>query len=193
MKFNRDKYHRRSIRLKEYDYAQCGTYFVTICTQHRECLFGDIVDGGMQLNEFGEIVRDECLKGIQEHFNNVSLDEYMVMPNHVHKIIIINSNCRGEVASPSLKTRNPLTKGGETPPLCHPTLGQIVAYYKYQSTKYINHIRNHPGMPVWQRNYYEHVIRNESEFHRIREYIINNPLHWDDDENNPANYRKADF
>ena len=78
-------------------------------------------------------------------------------------------------------------QGGETPPL-HRTLGQIVAYYKYQSTKEINRIRNTPGIPIWQRNYYEHIIRNENDLNRIREYILNNPLQWDNDENNPVNF-----
>jgi putative transposase len=117
----------------------------------------------MELNEYGEIA-EACLKGIPKHFNNVSLDEYIIMPSHIHKIIIINSNCRGEVASPPLNASIAIKQGGETPPLRNPLLGQIVAYFKYHAAKNINQTRNHPGMPVWQRNYFEHIIRNETSF-----------------------------
>ena len=110
------------------------------------------------------------------------------MPNHIHVIITIN-NCRGEVTSPSSPDTNAIKsikQGGETPPLPRKiTLGQVVAYFKYQSAKTINLIRNTPGAPIWQRNYYEHIIRDEEELHAIREYIRYNPLKWDEDAENP--------
>ena len=174
------------MRLPDYDYSSCGAYFVTVCTQNRECLFGEIIDGEMELNEYGSVVQ-EYLDIIQMHFPNVETDMTVIMPNHVHKIMIINSNCRGEVASPSLNVRNPLKQGGETPPLRDPLLGQIVAYFKYQTTKHINQNRNTPGLPVWQRNYYDRIIRNEIELHQIRKYIQNNPVHWDIGQVTPEN------
>ena len=125
---------------------------------------------------------------IPKHFENVQLDEIVIMPNHIHGIIVITEKnndftCRGEVTSPGGgKT------GGETPPLQKPvpTLGKIVAYYKYQTSKLINQSRQTPGLPVWQRNYYEHVIRNENSLNKIRQYIMDNPLNWPLDIENPA-------
>jgi putative transposase len=144
-KYNPDIHHRRSIRLKDYDYTQAGAYFITICTKDRV------------------------------------------------------NNCRGEVSSPfevsspELNAITSIQKGGETPPLHKHALGQFIAFYKYQTTKQINRIRSAPGMSVWQRNYYEHIIRNENELNRIRQYIIDNPFKWDIDENNPVNIPKLTF
>jgi putative transposase len=192
MKHDPDIHHRRSIRLQGYDYSQAGAYFVTVCTQGRECLSGDIVDGKMQVNDAGRMVRDIWHK-ITEHFPYVDIDECVVMPNHFHGIIVMcNDYCRGEVSSPIAVSPMPKIKqGGETPPLRRPTLGKIGAYFKYQSAKQINQIRNTPGYPVWQRDYYEHIIRNEEELTRIRRYIIDNPAKWSEDEDNPANIALA--
>jgi len=131
-------------------------------------------------------------------YPDIETDEFVVMPNHFHGIIVIrHDDCRGEVASPiavspipKTKQRGDIPEGGETPPLRRRTLGQIVGYFKYQSAKQINHIRNTPGVPVWQRNYYEHIIRSEEEMDRIRTYIIENPAKWAEDEDNPANMDK---
>jgi REP element-mobilizing transposase RayT len=191
-KYNPEIHHRRSIRLRDYDYSQAGAYFVTICAWNRECLFGDIVNGKIQTNEIGATVQG-FWNAIPEHFQHIELDEFIIMPNHTHGIIAIaNNDCRGEVSSPILKPDEIKTieKGGVTPPLQKHTLGQIVAYFKYQTTKHINQIRNTPGLPLWQRNYYEHIIRNEDELNRIGEYIINNPMQWADDENNPKNIKQ---
>lgn len=116
------------------------------------------------------------------------MHEFIIMPNHMHGIISIADDCRGEVSSPLLKTETKTIKeGGETPPLHKNirkyTLGQIVAYFKYQTTKDINELRGTSGIPLWQRNYYERIIRNEIELNKIREYIANNPLNWESDEN----------
>ncbi len=202
MRYNPEIHQRRSIRLKEYDYSQAGAYFITICTWNKERLFGNILNRNVELSSNGDITFQYWMD-IPNHFNNVGLDEFIVMPNHVHGIIM----CRGEVTSPFLKMDNSIkmggttqmdgetqmggtTQGGETPPLRKRTLGQIVAYYKYQTTKHLNQIRDTPGIPVWQRNYYDHIIRNEYDLHRIREYIINNPLQWDEDEYNPENLKE---
>ena len=220
-KYNPEKHHRRTIRLKGYNYSWQGAYFVTICTRDQECIFGDIIDREIRLNGYGEIVYGD-LQQISKYIENVELDYFIVMPNHIHAILIISGNaCRGGVSPPMHEMVNPIknsrmikmggtteknrigkqgdpqvnkkdritwaNQGGETPPLRR-TLGQIVAYYKYQTTKQINRIRNTPGIPVWQRNYYDHIIRNDYELNRIRQYILNNPLQWDNDENNPINF-----
>jgi REP element-mobilizing transposase RayT len=159
---NSNLHHRKSIRLKEYDYSEPGEYFVTMCTHNHECICGEIVNGEMRLNNAGKIV-EECWKGISQHFNQVKLDEYIIMPNHIHGIIAIcecNENSRGEVTSPLHKH----------------TLGEIIAYFKYQSTKMINQIQGKPGRRIWQRNYYDRIIRNEKELNAIRDYIYNNTL-----------------
>jgi len=152
-------YDRKNLRLTNYDYSQEGFYFVTICTHERAYLFGDVANGQMQPNQWGTIVK-ECWYEIPIHFSTVYLDEFVIMPNHVHGIIVM--------------------EGGETPPL-RPTLGQVVAYYKYQSTKQINILRNLQGTRIWQRNYYEHVIRNDKDLDQTRQYIQFNPLLWDED------------
>jgi len=135
---------------------------------------------------------------IPEHFSNAELDGFIVMPNHIHGIIMINTR-RGEVSSPigvSPPASNVITsiqKGGVTPPLHKHALGRFIAFYKYQTTKQINQIRSAPGMSVWQRNYYEHIIRNKNELDKIRQYIIDNPFKWNIDENNPVNIPKRSF
>jgi putative transposase len=152
---------------------------VTICTHRRACILGDVINSEMRLNEFGVIVNDYWNE-IPGHFLNVGIDVFIVMPNHVHGIIALTDNCRGGVSPPN--------SGGEaTSPLRKHTLGQVIAYFKYQTTKSINRIRNTPGTPLWQRNYYEHVIRNENDIGEIREYIVNNPLKWELDRENPKN------
>lgn len=149
----------------------------------------------MRLNEYGTVAGN-FWNSIPSHYPQVELDVFVIMPNHVHGIIVFNDTGRGEVTSPSsvvvtpFSKKKPTTKqGGETPPLQRNTLGQVLAYFKYQAAKEINRIRNTPRYPLWQRNYYEHIIRDENELNRIREYIINNPLQWTDDENNPANIK----
>ena len=175
-----EKLNRRSIRLPGYDYSQPGAYFVTICTQNRACLYGDIIDGKMQLNGLGIAVRS-CWEEIPMHFGNVSLDVQAVMPNHMHGIIILEEMLIVHGVGAGLP--RPYMGG-------RPTLGRVVAYYKYQSTKHINEIRATPGAPIWQRNYYEHVVRNEDDLNEIRQYIENNPTKWLEDENHPKNIRR---
>jgi len=201
-KFDPQKHRRRSIRLKGYDYSSEGAYFVTIVVQGRECLFGEIIDGEMHLNEYGEIVQtwwDE----IPIHFPNVELGAFVIMPNHVHGIIWIIDERRGEVLSPRYSPRyNPnknilnenvditTNQGGATPPLRNPTLGQIIAYFKYQSTKEMNRIETDRAITkFWQRNYYEHIIRDEKDLQNKTDYIESNPMLWDEDDDNPINQK----
>ena len=181
-----NNFNRRSIRLRNYDYSQAGAYFVTICCQDRQCYFGRIKNRKIELSIFGHIIKMNW-ENIPGHFKNVILDEYVIMPNHMHGIIIINGHRfnigRGEVTSPLPMPQSPLPMPRSllpmpqsSPWLKKPTLGQIIAYFKYQSTKQVNRLRNSPGTKLWQRNYYEHIIRNELEINRIRKYIFKNPL-----------------
>jgi putative transposase len=196
-KFDPKIHHRRSIRLKEYDYAQAGGYYITIVTWQRECLFGEIVNGEMMLNNRGEIA-NACWREIANHFQNVELGAFVVMPNHVHGIIFIVDR-RGAVLAPEENGEDKIsannkfigkTSGGETPPLRRPTLGQIMAYFKYQSTKRMNLLSN-TGVTTkfWQRNYYEHVIRDEQDLQNKTEYIQANPLLWEQDDENPSHIK----
>ena len=177
-KSRQTKESRRSLRLKGYDYSQAGAYFVTICTQNRACLFGHIADGQMVLNEYGKIVRDEWLKS-SEIRNEIELDEFVVMPNHFHGIawiVGVHEKCHNAV----------LGAHGRAPLRREPrSLGSLTAGFKSAVTKRINEIRRTPGVKLWQRNYYEHVIRDENELNSVREYIINNPAQWDTDRENP--------
>ena len=197
-RFDPQKHHRRSIRLKGYDYSSEGAYYVTIVTQGRECLFSEIIDGEMYLNEYGEIVQ-KWWNEIPIHFSILELGAFVIMPNHVHGIIFITTDRRGEAqnVSPCNDPNNNIQDayddetnnlGGETPPLRKPTLGQIVAYFKYQSTKEMNRIETDKAITkFWQRNYYEHIIRNEKDLQNKTDYIQANPLLWDEDNDNPQN------
>ncbi len=201
VKFDPKKHHRRSIRLRGYDYSQAGAYYITIVTWRRDFLFGDIVNQEMELSRYGEIVQ-KWWGEIPIHFPNVETGAFVIMPNHVHGIIFILER-RGTVSVPEdndakeifqdNKT-SPNLQGGETPPLRViqvPTLGQVVAYFKYQSTKEMNTVENAGTVTkFWQRNYYEHVIRNENDLQNKTDYIETNPLLWDEDDENPINLRK---
>jgi REP element-mobilizing transposase RayT len=189
-KFDPRKHHRRSIRLKGFDYSSEGAYYVTIIAQGRECLFGEIIDGEMHLNEYGKIVL-KWWNEIPIHFPNVELGAFVIMPNHVHGIIFIIDERRGNVLSPhenpNNNNLNANNQGGETPPLQKPTLGQIIAYFKYQSTKEMNKIETKNAITkFWQRNYYEHIVRNEKELQQKTDYILKNPSQWDEDVENPS-------
>ncbi len=198
MKFDPQKHHRRSIRLKGYDYTSAGAYYVTIVVQGRQCLFGEIDDGQMHLNKYGEIIQKWWAQ-IPVHFPNVELGAFITMPNHVHGILFIINDRRGEVLSPQISPRNEpdqnyniidpnltRTQGAVTPTQRKPTLGQIIAYFKYQSTKEINAMdRKGVITKLWQRNYYEHIIRNEQELQQKTDYILDNPSRWDEDQEYP--------
>lgn len=185
-----DSRHRRSIRLKGYDYTSPGAYFVTLVTRMRECLFGEITGGEMHLNMAGEIAREEWFK-TAELRDNVRLnpDEFVVMPNHVHGIIWIVEvddivgACDGARVVGAQRRCAPTKTAPNIPP--H-GLGAIVRGYKSAVTYRVNTMREIRGMPLWQRNYYEHIIRNEAELGRIQAYIQNNPIQWDADKLHPT-------
>ena len=185
---NSKKQRRNSLRLKGYDYSQPGAYFVTTVTWQREMLFGKVVNGEMALNEMGKIVQRWWYQ-IPKHFPNIELGAFVIMPNHVHGIIIITAG-RGAVSAPDEGLQ--IQQQGETTSPLHrknPTLGQIVAYFKYQSTKEMNALDGTGEITkFWQRNYHDRIIRNEGEMARIWDYIEANPANWDDDDENPRNW-----
>ena len=180
LKYNPDVHHHRSLRLRGFDYAEAGAYFVTICAQGRTCLFGDVVDGKMQLNEPGQIVHEEWLR-TESIRSEVKLDAFMVMPNHFHGVVVITTP-----APPVGRTSASVgTHGRASLQRAPKSLGSLVAGFKSSATKRINEARSTPGAPVWQRNYCERVIRNERELDAIRQYIVDNPEKWPEDKENP--------
>lgn len=177
MKYNPNKHHRRSIRLKGYDYSQSGLYFITICVKNNACLFGEIVNGVLLLNDAGKMVETEWTK-LPDRFKNIELHEFIVMPNHFHAILEIV----GATLMDAQNADEPVKK----------TVGDMVgAFQSIVTVEYIRGVKNNDWQPfdrkLWHRNYWEHIIRNEQSYQTISEYIINNPLKWDEDKFNPSN------
>ena len=177
VRYNPDRHRRRSIRLRQHDYSLGGSYFITICTHDRDCLFGDVVEGEMRLNPLGEIAREEW-HGSAGLRPGLALDTFVVMPNHVHSIvtIIAADDVGAHSNAPSRDTsfqRSPRS------------VATFIGGFKGAVTRRVNALRDTTGSQVWQRNYYEHVIRDEDEFQRIRWYIEDNPRRWSEDEYNP--------
>ena len=177
MEGNSEKYHRRSIRLKGYDYSQKGVYFITICTYKLEFPFGEIANGKMQPNACAQIVQaiwDE----LPSRYPEAKTDAFVIMPNHVHGIIVVGAI--HELPLQLISRR-------------HMLIPKLVGWFKMNTAKRINKIRHTPGIPLWQRNYWEHVIRSEDSLNNIREYIVNNPLRWHLDKQNPNRTGEDDF
>jgi REP element-mobilizing transposase RayT len=169
---------RHSIRLKGYDYAQAGGYFVTIVTQGRECFFGEIHNDKMILNDAGRMVK-AAWEALPQRFPNIGLDIFKVMPNHLHGIVVIHD----DPVVPALSSRATTRVA--------PTLGDIVGAFKSITThEYIRGVdeSNWPQFykRLWQRNFYEHIIRDQPDYERIARYIADNPSNWAEDEENPA-------
>jgi putative transposase len=164
-KYDSEKHHRRSIRLKEYDYSRAGAYFVTICAHKGKSIFGKILYEKISLSKFGRIVRSTWLD-LPKHYPHIRMDMFAIMPNHFRGIIFI------------------VGAGFKPAPTKYP-LSEIIRGFKTFSSRRINEMRHKPGIPIWQRNYYEHVVRNENELNLIREYILYNPLQWRHDRENP--------
>jgi len=231
MSYDPEIHHRKSIRLRGYDYSAPGRYFVTICAQEKVCLFGRIADGQIRLNDYGRIV-ESVWKELPSHFSLVELDRFVVMPNHFHAIAVIvdprakrvgagfprpdsnpseigvgagfprpdsnpseigvgagfprpDSETSGrDVEAGCPRPMSPIpNRGGENPPLR--ALGDVIRWFKYESTKRINELCGMAGTRIWQRNYYEHIILSDKSYRRIREYIADNPKNWVKDKLHP--------
>ena len=167
--------------MQGFDYSQPGAYFVTICTQERACLFGDVLDGDMRLNDAGRIV-EQCWLAIPIHFPDAVLDAFVVMPNHVHGIVVIIDRAVGAKNFSSQPRKNKAVRTPNRSP--SKTIGSIVRGFKIGVTKWFRESRG--TEKVWQRNYYEHIVRDEEALSRIRQYIENNPMQWAYDRENPA-------
>jgi REP element-mobilizing transposase RayT len=186
LKDNSEKHQRRSIRLSEYDYSFPNWYYITICTNERRNLFGSVKNGKMILNKFGNVVEGEWIR-TKEARKYVDLDYYVIMPNHLHGIIIIEQsieNGRGELNSPTKDNSGRMQYAPTNIKFKSPshTLGAIVRGFKSSVTKRLRELSGNYDLKIWQRNYYEHIIRNESDLQNIRKYITLNPLKWEIDE-----------
>ena len=209
MKHDPNKHHRRSIRLKGYDYSKAGMYFVTLVCRQRACLFGEVIDGKMRLSAAGQIVQQEWRR-LGQQFPDARIDVFVVMPNHVHGIIVIHPDVVG-ATQPSQKETisgenrtleeirignggSPLRGevGGGARPANGPapgSLGAMIGQFKSRCTKRLWASKGLSGTPIWQRNYYEHIIRNDDDYKRVYLYIESNPVNWNADEENPLNLR----
>jgi putative transposase len=172
-------HNRRSIRLKDYDYRQNGTYFVTICSHERLCLFGSVIDGEMALNDWGRITQT-CWSEIPAHYPIVELDVFVVMPNHVHGIIVITGDDDNRRGMNYHAPTNDHTPRAFSKPVAN-SLSSIVGTFKAAVTRHINRLPDVPDHPIWQRNYHDHIIRNDNTLNTIRTYVDNNPAKWAED------------
>jgi len=181
MKHSRTLKKLRSNRLRGYDYSQPGAYFATICTQDKECIFGDVVDGRMILNRFGKIVEEEWIRS-EAIRREIVLDCWIVMPNHVHGIVWITdfwwerSDARKQAPSKSESS---------IPTRAAKSLSTFVSGFKSAVSRRINKMRGTPGKSVWQTNYHDHIIRDEDDLNNKRQYILDNPARWEHDKLNP--------
>jgi len=187
-KFDSNKHHRRSIRLQEYDYAQAGAYYVTIVAWRREYLFGEVVNREMKLTKFG-LVAEQQWEKLPRRFPNIELDAFVIMPNHMHGIIVI-TNGRGTAGTPNDHDGESSRRAPTPEQFQQPVQGSvptIVRSYKSAVAYRINLMRKTQGVPVWQRNYWEHIIRNQQDLQNKTDYIEANPMLWDEDDENPIN------
>lgn len=186
MKFDPNKHHRHSVRLSGYDYTDDGAYFVTICTFNREHLFGEVDETIMRMNTQGEIVMD-CWNALPTHFPYAECDSFVIMPNHVHGIVLINKKQEGAVSP-----RSPQAPKREFAKPIVGSLSTIIGSFKSAATRHINQLRETPGAALWQGRFYEHVIRDEDDWNAHRLYIQTNPARWTiDRENLPPDERMA--
>ena len=175
--------HRRQLRrLHGYDYSRAGAYFVTACTHGRANLFGKIVKHEMRLNVYGRMVQ-KAWNGLPGHYPHIALDAFVIMPNHIHGIVVLATPVgAGLKPAPTPKSAH-APKPAPTP---RHGLPEIVRAFKTFSARQINRLRHTHGTPVWQRNYYEHIIRNKAALKRIRQYVKANPAYWEKDRENLA-------
>ena len=172
----KERPRRKGLRYGSFDYSSPGAYFVTICTHEKSCIFGRIVGGEMFLNDLGRVA-EEAWRQVPVHFPEMRSDAWVVMPNHVHGIVFIAGRNTQEIESGSRQIQVPRA------------LGAIVGGYKSSVTRRIRRMRPGFGTPVWQRGYYDRIVRDEDELNAIREYIADNPRLWGEDPNNPDTWR----
>ena len=175
MKFDSNTHNRQSLRWPGCDYSQKGAYVVTICTQKRRCLFGSVEDEKTILNGLGETVFSVWLE-LANRFPGIILDKLVVMPNHVHGILFLSG------AASSAPTENNDKKDRSY------TLGEVIRAFKSISAIQVNRQLGVKDQPLWQRNYYDHVIRDQDDLNRVRQYVLDNPINWEQDKNNPKNW-----
>ena len=186
MTLYRNKYRIETTRLRGWDYSRDGFYFVTVCVKDRICLLGDVVGGLMKLNEYGKIVND-CWYDLPNHYSNIKLDAFCIMPNHIHCIIEIdNVGAALPIISGSVDTGFKPVSTTTTPPTSIKRHGlfEFVRALKTFSARRINELRKSAGKNVWQSRFHDHIIRDDGSLQRIRNYIVNNPKSWDDDKLN---------
>jgi REP element-mobilizing transposase RayT len=181
MRYDPKIHHRRSIRLEGYDYTQRGAYFVTLNVAQRDPIFGEVIDDEVRLSPIGEIVRDYWLR-LPQIFP-IDLDAWVIMPDHLHGVIVMGEAFGGQNLGMAVGSHapnaSPLHAHRRRPHGTHPdSLGAVVQNFKSVTTRKVNQQRGTPGGPVWQRNYYEHVVRDEGDLERIRRYITANPFRW---------------
>lgn len=180
MRYDPRVHHRRSIRLPSVDYRGAGAYFITLCTEKKIAILGDVESDDIRLSPAGEIVEYEWRRSAEIRAE-VDLDEFVVMPNHFHAVVLLSANVGAQGLSPLRPDAD------RTPRVLPRSLGSLVRGFKSATTTRINKLGRTPGRPVWQRNYYERVLRNERELAEARRYIANNPRKWALDPNHPAN------
>jgi REP element-mobilizing transposase RayT len=179
MPYNPQIHHRRSIRLRQYDYTQSGAYFVTICCYQKNCLFGEIKGGIMYLNATGDAVQ-QVWSNLPNNFPKIALDDFVIMPNHLHGIICLIDSPDLMTTNTNITPVNPMPNGTKKG-----SLGAIVQNFKSISTRRVNNITRNSGT-IWQRNYYETIIRDDRAYENIKRYINENPLKWEEDPENPT-------
>jgi REP element-mobilizing transposase RayT len=196
MKYNPVIHRRRSIRLKGFDYSSEGAYFVTLSVRGRQCLFGDVADGEMKLNDAGRMVLS-IWSELPRYGSSIAVDEFVMMPNHVHGIVFLNNVGAGPRACPDSGTPTPTRRTNRSHKSGRPqggaptiSLPDLVHRFKSLTTnRYRRGVIQSHWLPfagkLWQRNYYEHIIRNENELTHVRQYIRDNPSNWETDEENP--------
>ena len=170
---------RRTIRFQAFDYSQAACYFVTICSKDNRCIFGHVVDTKMQLNSLGTIV-EECLVAVPLHFNNTEIPVHSIMPNHLHAIVVLRANA--STVGPA-KASNKRAEAFAAPVIG--SIPTIVRSFKSAVTRAARAALREPSLDVWQRNYFERVIRSDDEFRKTWQYICENPARWDFDPENP--------
>lgn len=190
MRRDPDRYRRRSTRLAGFDYSQPGAYFITICAHQRGCLFGEMEGDQVRLSAIGAIVAEEWARSAAIR-QEIELDAFVIMPNHIHAIVIIRRGDRPVAPAKGAHIDAPVAPTRDTPTgPAKRSLGALIAGFKAAATRRINETRATPGLPVWQRGYYEHIIRDEAEWDRIRAYIEGNPDCWAKDQENPIGKRR---